>query len=227
MFYTKEEFFFFFCSHSSNTLDSSSFLIEVFSRVLVFGFSLCSAGWQLFYAAIWVVGFLPAPSYVLDKVRQVSMEMWKMPQSGQNSKQAKIVSVKLMAPVPSITEHYPAVWLLLCCYFSMIWCLYSAFCFFPFIPPWPEHTFHTCLTCTVLCCVHLFVSPGTKLHLWWKTSKMSVTVFSSENVFVNPAFSNKSCCSLFASLNSCGFTLVCMNMLITFDVCCFQPSSLF
>lgn len=40
------------------------------------GFSLCSAGWQLFYAEIWVVGFLPAPGHVLDKVRQVSIETW-------------------------------------------------------------------------------------------------------------------------------------------------------
>lgn len=155
MFYTKEPFVFFVCSHSSNTLDSSSFLIEVFSHVLVFGFSLCSAGWQLFYAAIWVVGFLPAPSYVLDKVRQVFMEMWKMPQSGQNSKQAKVVSVKLMAPVPSIAERYPAGWLLLllCCYFSKIWCLYLAFCFFPFILPlaWTHISHLLNLHCPVLC----------------------------------------------------------------------------
>lgn len=39
------------------------------------GFSLYSVGRQLFYAEIWVVGFLPAPGHVLDKVRQVSIEI--------------------------------------------------------------------------------------------------------------------------------------------------------
>lgn len=114
-----------------------------FSSELVFdcaGFSLCSAGWQLFYAAIWVVGFLPAPGHVLDKVRQVSIETRpggrsKKKKTERKSLQTEIVSLKLMS---SSSLHAEPRWLAAA---VLLWQLHVVpavcawlFCFFPFIP---------------------------------------------------------------------------------------------
>lgn len=116
-----------------------------FSSELVFdcaGFSLCSAGWQLFYAAIWVVGFLPAPGHVLDKVRQVSIETrpggWSKikKKTERKSLQTEIVSLKLMSSSSSL--HAEPRWLAAA---VLLWQLHVVpavcawlFCSFPFIP---------------------------------------------------------------------------------------------
>lgn len=148
-------------------------------------------------------------------------EKWHKGASIQNK--LKLFLWNWWTPFPSIVERYAAGWLLLllCCDYSMIWCLCSVFCFFPLILPSLSARIPYLLNVHCPMFLLLSVSPGTTLKVWSKnTTKKHIKdeCCCSENFFVNPAFSTKQkkyCCSS-VCVFKCGFIFVMMFDVFSF-----------